>query len=120
MEVNTNTIDDVAIDDSIAEINTCNAAKKFIQTIISKFHESYTIENPDNVRMLVGPVVRALQGLQRKGYNMRPYAYMIVAAAAEEFKTYAGHNDALAHESTLIVTDQMMHKRGTGYWKKSP
>ncbi len=118
MKTETNALEDIAIEESVAEISTEDAAKVFIHTLISKFHEQYTIENPENVERSVKPVVRALQGLQRKGYDMGHYAKLIVATAAEELEHYSGPKDYLAHNSTLIVTDAVMHKRDTGYWKK--
>jgi hypothetical protein len=114
----TTTIEDIAIEDSVAEISTEDAAKIFIQTIISKFQENYTIENPANVKKALRPVVRALQGLQRKGYDMKPYANQVVTLAVDEFEKYSGAKETFAHVSTLTVIDNVTHKHGTGYWKK--
>ena len=113
----TETLDD-AMNASIAEIDTEDAAKTFIQTVISEFQDRFTIEDPDNVQKVIQPVVRALQGLQKKGFDMQPYTHQIVAMAASEFEHYSGTKDARAYRSTLIVADNVMHKKGTGYWKK--
>ncbi|MEM4263964.1 MAG: hypothetical protein QW666_03675 [Candidatus Woesearchaeota archaeon] len=118
MKTETNTLEDIAIEDFVAEIETENAAKVFIQTMISKFQDTYTIENPSNVKKKLMPVVRALQGLQRKGFDMKPYADQLVAMAVEEYNKYSGQKDTFAHASTLTVVDAVTHKRDTGYWKK--
>jgi len=109
---------DIAIDDSVADISSDRAAAVFINTLISSFEDNFTIENPEKVKQAVKPVVRALQGLHRKGYDMRPYAERLVAQVAEEFQKYSGEKRDIAYQSTLIVTDHIMHKRGTGYWKR--
>lgn len=118
MKTETNTLEDIAIEDSVAEISTEDAAKVFIQTMISKFQETYTIEDPSNVKKTLRPIVRALQGLQRKGYDMQPYADLLVKAAIEEFENYTGPKETFAHVSMLTVVDAITHKPSTGYWKK--
>lgn len=118
MNTDTNTLDTSTIDNSVAEIESAAAARVFIQTIISQFQARYTIENPGNVQQSVKPVVHALQSLQKKGFDMKPYADQLVSIAAREYESYKGNKDIRAHQSTLIVTDHVMHKKGTGYWKK--
>ena len=120
MNTETSTIEDIAIEDSVAEISTEDAAKTFIQTLVSKFQENYAIENPATVKRSVRPVRRALQGLQRKGFDMKPYAEQVITIAVREFEKYSGDKETFAYISTLTVIDSVTHKRGTGYWKKLP
>ena len=116
--MNTDTIDVVAMDRSLAKIETPDAAKTFIQSVISEFREKYTIEDPNNVRQTIRPVLHALRGLQKKGFNMRPFCEQLIADAAKDFELYKGDKDLFAYQSTLIVADHVMHKHGTGYWKR--
>ncbi|MBW3004908.1 hypothetical protein KY310_03675 [Candidatus Woesearchaeota archaeon] len=116
--MNTDTLDTIAIEDSVAEIETVDAAKTFIHTVISKFQAQYTIEDPDYVKDAVRPVVRALQCLHRKGFDMKPYADQIIADAAAEYRHYSGEKKNDAYKSTLIVADHIMHRRDTGFFKK--
>ncbi|MBD3304367.1 hypothetical protein GF343_04420 [Candidatus Woesearchaeota archaeon] len=118
MDTETGTLDDVAIDESIAGIDSDAAAKTFIQTLISQFQDRYTIEDPENVQKSIQYVVRVLQGLKERGFDTKPYADKLVTYAAREHESYSGDKNDLAYKSTLIVTDQIMHRRGTGFWKK--
>jgi len=106
------------IDESVAAINTPDAARAFMHTIISEFQDKYTIEDPDNVKKYVKPAVEALQKLQRKGYDMHSFAVQLLDIAMKEYKNYTGQDSAKAYRSTLIVTDFVTHKKSTGYWKK--
>jgi ribosomal protein S20 len=121
MNTETSSIEDLAIEAikaSVKAISKEDAAKTFIQTVISNFQKNYTIENPDNVKKSVRPVTKALQGLQRKGFDMRPYAEQVITIAVLEFEKYSGAKETFAHVSTLTVIDNVTHKPDTGYWKK--
>jgi len=106
------------IDESVAAIDTPDAAKAFMQTIISEFQDKYTIEDPERVKKYVKPAVEALQKLKKKGYDMHPFAVQLMAVAIREFESYKGSKDMRAYKSTLIVADFVTHKKGTGYWEK--
>jgi len=118
MNTDMSTLDNIAMEDSIAEICTADAAKIFIQTIISKFQDQYTIEDPERVQKAILPVVHALHGLKKKGYDMTHYAHQVVKMATAEYENYGGSKQDLAHKSTLIVTDKVIYHRDTGYFKK--
>ena len=118
MNADMNTLDCIAMEDSIAEIDTADAARIFIQTVISKFQEQYTIEDPVRVRQSIIPVVHALRGLNRKGFDMTDYAHHVVKIVSGEYETYNGSKQDLAYKSTLIVTDNVIHRRDTGFFKR--
>ncbi|MBW2973668.1 hypothetical protein KY346_04700 [Candidatus Woesearchaeota archaeon] len=107
------------IEEILGDVDSDMEAKAIAQTTVSIFGDIYAPEKPLKVRELVSTTMRIIRGLQRKGYNMKPYCDRIVYIALQAQKNYSGENvDAVDQSTRLVVIDGAIYKSGTRYLKK--
>ena len=122
-EIETNTNPEIekqspTMDELLGEVKSEMEAKVIAQTTVSMFWTKYTPEEPARVKILVEKLMRVIKGLQRAGYEMKPYCDRMVNIAIDMQKNYDGEKDFAVQESTMRVIDGAVYKSGTRYFKK--
>jgi hypothetical protein len=106
------------IDELLGEVKSEIEARAIAQTAVSVFWNKYRPEKPAKVKVLVANLMRVMKGLQRAGYEMKPYCDRMINIAIGMQKDYVGEKAFAVQESTLRVIDGAVHKSGTRYFKK--